>query len=598
MKIKFFSQIKLMHKFLLSYFLLIIIPLLLLSMLTYQKVSTLIESYITYSSKQAFDQTNLFLSYKLYRFLNVCNVVGIDDNLISILAKNPYEYDIHDQIKDMTNLRKFLDSFQDTVDIYKVRVYLNDVFTYSSENVNILGNYQAKHSRWYGILKQSGKKNLWCPSSYLDKISDTDPNLLSVVTSIRNPNDYSQDIGFVRIDFQKGMIDQIIKNANTIDKGLTYIQNSRGTIVTASNMKLLKKYKITTKLAMRLSNNTNKLSTVNIHGNDCLVESSIIANTDWYMVTIIPTDSIFSKIRSIRNDLILLLLIIGTIAFTLAFYFSNSLTKRIYKLIKAMRKVHEGNLNSFVNNTSSDEIGELIENYNYMLSQMGILIEKQYKSGKAVKNAELKALQAQINPHFLYNTLDMINWLSYKNMNKEISEAVKNLAKFYKLSLNKGKAITKIKDELTHVSLYVEIQNMRYSNRINLSIDIDEKIKDYDIPKITLQPIVENSIIHGILGRGNECGNISITSETDDDIITIFVKDDGIGIPEDMLDKILSGEINSQKGSGYGLKNIDDRIKLSYGEQYGLTYKSVLSEGTTVEIKIPAVKCGDSHNIN
>lgn len=590
MRLRFFSDLKLMHKFLLSYFLLILIPLFLLSTFTYSRVSSILESYITFSTKQAFDQTYSFLSYKLYRFSDISDIIRVDDSLSDMLSTDPKAYDIHSQIKDMTDIIRFIGSFQDNIDVYKVRLYVNDEFYYSNDSINLLSNTQAKASKWYSLLKEPGKKNLWCPSSYLELINNRDPELLSVVASIRNPIDYSEDVGFLRIDFQKSMIDEIIKNANTVDGSLTYIQNSRGEIVSTSDAKLLEKYSISVDLADKLSRKSNDIHSININNNNCLVESNLIENTDWYMITIIPTDSIFIKIRSIRNDLLILLGVIGTIALALAFYFSNSLNRRISKLIKAMRKVHEGNLDTFIENTSSDEIGELIDNYNYMIDRMTVLIEQQYKSGKKVKNAELKALQAQINPHFLYNTLDMINWMSYKNMNKEISSAVKNLAKFYKLSLNRGKSITSIKDEITHVSLYAEIQNMRYSNRVNLQIDVEELVYEYSIPKITLQPIVENSILHGILGRENGSGTITITGKIEGEEIVLLVQDDGIGIPENKLGTILSEKTENQKGSGYGLRNINERLMLSYGEQYGLSYSSQLGKGTSVLIRIPAIK--------
>ncbi|WP_163215709.1 sensor histidine kinase [Clostridium thermarum] len=579
-----------MHKFLLSYFALIIIPLYLLSALTYSKVSSILENYIRFSTKQAFDQTNSFLSYKMYRFQEVSDILRIDDNIIHILSKDPRNYDIHSQVKDLTYLQKYLDSFQDDVDIYRVRLYVNDEYYYSADTVNLFAYTQAVNSKWYPILKEPGRKNLWCPSSYLDDINDQNFSLLSVAASIRDPVDYSRDIGFLRIDFKKQMIDDIMQNANTVDGSFTYIQNANGVIVSASNEELISKYGIGVELTKKLSSRSASMETLNINGSECLVESNLIANTDWYMITVIPTESIFVKIRSIRKDMLFLMGIIGTIAFALAFYFSNSLNIRISKLIKAMRKVHTGNLDTFIANTSNDEIGELIDNYNYMIKRMSILIEQQYKSGKKVKAAELKALQAQINPHFLYNTLDMINWMSYKNMNKEISSAVKNLAKFYKLSLNRGKSFTSIKDELTHVSLYVEIQNMRYTNRINLLIAVEEVVYEYSIPKITLQPIVENSILHGILGRENENGKITITGRINGDDILILVQDDGIGIPEDKLATIFSENTENQKGSGYGIQNINERIKISYGEQYGLSYTSQYGKGTEVLIKIPAIK--------
>lgn len=595
MKQKKFSNLKLMQKFLLSYFMLIIIPLILLSSLTYKNVSSILEEYITSATKQAFEQTYSFLSYKLYRINDVSNIISndsnsttIESNLITILGKPINSYPINDQIKDMYFLRKYLSSYENDVDISNVKLYVNDDFIYSTEGYNMFSLSQAGDSKWCSIFKQNNKRNLWCPSSYLDDKAATDSKELSIISAIKNPNNFLEDIGFLRVDFKRTIVDDIIKKTNTVDGSFTYIQNSKGVIVSSTDDSLIAKYSIDNALASDLSLNVNKFQSLNIKNNKCLVKSSLINNTDWYMITIIPYDSILVKIKSIRNALILLMSILGTIAFTLAYYFSNSLNRRITKLNKAMRSVHHGSLNTFIKDSSSDEIGELIDNYNFMITKMVILIDEQYKSGKEVKSAELKALQAQINPHFLYNTLDMINWMSFKNMNKEISSAVKSLAGFYKLSLNKGKSKVSIKDELTHASLYIDIQNMRYSDRIKLTIDLPEELYCYSILKITLQPIVENSISHGILGRGNVNGEILITGKLENNDITLFIQDDGIGIPEDKINRILTDDLSSQTGSGYGLKNIDQRLKLSYGEDYGLSFKSHYGDGTTVEVKIPA----------
>ena len=307
------------------------------------------------------------------------------------------------------------------------------------------------------------------------------------------------------------------------------------------------------------------------------------------MVNILSKNSITSAITKQKSYLFLIVLLSSTVSIILAGCFIHVINNRLLKVIDGMRAVPNGKLDNYIENYSSDEIGELIDNYNYMISKMSILIENQYKLGKEVKNAELKALQAQINPHFLYNTLDMINWMSYKNMNKEISAAVKALAKFYKLSLNKGKDIVTIEDELQHSKFYVQLQNMRYNNRIHLDINISEELIHYYIPKITFQPIIENSILHGILGRGMEDGTIMISGYKENNKLTIQISDDGIGIPAEVIPLILTDNNLKTKGSGYGLKNINERIKILYGEDYGLSFTSNLGVGTTVEIVLPII---------
>lgn len=199
-------------------------------------------------------------------------------------------------------------------------------------------------------------------------------------------------------------------------------------------------------------------------------------------------------------------------------------------------------------------------------------------------------MQSQINPHFLYNTLDMINWLSLKNSTGEVNSAVRALANFYRLSLSGGKDIVTIADELKHVSYYLQIQNIRFGDKIKSVIDVDKDVLEYSIPKITLQPIVENAIHHGILEKPDKTGVITVKGRKIENTIIITVSDDGIGIPEENLKSIMLYESLSKTGSSYGIKNINERIKLIYGNDYGLNCTSVYGKGTTVEIRLAAVK--------
>ncbi|BCZ45135.1 histidine kinase [Clostridium gelidum] len=586
--IKTFNS-KLINQFLFMYSILIIIPLTILFTYTYTKMSTMIEDNIILSTEQAFDQSCSYITYKLSRIYSTSNSIVLDDNFTSILRKNPKNYPIYDQVSDLYKLRSNLSYNQNNVDIFTIDLYVNKDFIYSNENVNIYSMNQLENSKWLNKINSDNSRFFWCPSSYLRSDS---PDLLCLGKTIVNPDNYSENIGYVILNFKKHDLENIIGKINSIDGSISCIINSNDDVIASTNDSTYMKYKDIIN-NVKPTNNT-KLSNINIHNNTSFIQSSYINNTDWRIINIVPYEMINSQINTQRYILIIIVLIFGGASLCAGYYFFNSINRRLSKVIRGMREVHADTLDNFIENDGDDELGELISNYNYMIGKMSILVDEQYKSGKAVKNAELKALQSQINPHFLYNTLDMINWMAYKNMNSEIRLAVKNLAKFYKLSLNKGNDITPIEDELHHVSLYVEIQNMRYSNRISLEINVNSDIRSYLIPKITLQPIVENSITHGIFAKGNVEGKIIITGSIVNNNIYLKVSDDGIGIKESDLPLILSSEKHKSKnkeskGSGYGIKNINERLKLYYGDDYGLSFSSIYEKGTTVTIKLPII---------
>ena len=232
-------------------------------------------------------------------------------------------------------------------------------------------------------------------------------------------------------------------------------------------------------------------------------------------------------------------------------------------------------------------IGVLTRNYNYMVNRLNHLMEEKYKSGQQLKMSELKALQAQINPHFLYNTLEMINWLVKRDRTEDIITVTTALSNLYKISLNRGEDLISIRDELLHVESYIKIQNMRFDNKLNYIAEIDESLLEYNIPKLILQPIVENSIFHGILEKDDQCGTIMIKLYSPmEDFICLEVRDDGVGIPEDKFDTLLSTkESPGKEGSQYGLKNIYMRLKLM-SDDNNLVFTSQVGKGTTVKVLI------------
>ena len=249
-------------------------------------------------------------------------------------------------------------------------------------------------------------------------------------------------------------------------------------------------------------------------------------------------------------------------------------------LKEQMLQIRMGNVCKMEENRSRDEIGQLISNYNVMVDKVEALLKEQYILGQKKVEAELKALQSQINPHFLYNTLDMINWMSQKKETENIRSVVQAMSRFYRLTLSKGKDIVTIRDEVEMCGAYMEIQKRRYRGRIFYEAEVDEDILDCMIPKITLQPFLENAIIHGISENGDGRGMVILNGWMEDDRITLSVTDDGEGMKE-------ADKKKSHQGSHYGLSNIEHRLELFFGEKIPVQIESSPGIGTCVIINIP-----------
>ncbi len=582
----FLQDIKLRDKLLLSFFICIFLPLLIFNGFSFRVINEILEKRIMFSATQAFDQTTDYMFYKTSKIIGVSDSIVVNDSVREILEKDVYTYSLVDQYEDLNSLRMYLNSLKDDHDVYNICLFIRDEVVHSSSDNDVGSISDAMKSKWYGQLPGSSSRILMCPPSYYEKRRPGDPDILSLARKITSSDDYIKIIGYLRIDFLEQTINQILHNANSIDGSFTYIRNSDDRIISTTDQELLKKYHLSLAHLEALQN-VKEWTLKIIADEDVYVRTTVIPNTDWTIITIIPRDAIFADIKRLNHLMLIFMMILGTIVYGMSFFIAISLSKRLKRLSGKMNNISNENLVHYtMDMDSKDEIGYLARSYNFMIDRIISLIEQQYESGKELKNAELRVLQAQINPHFLYNTLDMINWMSYENKGKEIRYIVRLLSAFYKLSLSKGKSIITLKEELEHVSLYMQIQNVRFKDSIRFETICDKELMKYSIPKITLQPIVENAILHGIMAKAEKKGQIKITCSKKDKDIYISVEDDGIGMNESVIEKIMFQDDQPFSENGFGLKNIHNRLMLYYGADYGLTITSKEGIGTVIQVKI------------
>jgi len=268
---------------------------------------------------------------------------------------------------------------------------------------------------------------------------------------------------------------------------------------------------------------------------------------------------------------------------------SKGISKPVRDLSERMHEVGEGNFNVYIDYDSNDEIGVLSRHFNEMVSQVRQLIKKVYQEELLKQKAELKSLRMQINPHFLYNTLESINWMARMHGVPEIGKMVKALGDLMRASIG-GEDFISVREEIRNIENYLTIQKFRYGDKIEAETDIAHEILDAKIPKLILQPVVENAIVHGIENKiGN--GKIIIQGFFENGTIILQVKDNGIGMDEEVSSGILSENHepeNGEKHTHIGLKNVDRRIKMYYGEKYGVNIQSRKGYGTCVRITFPS----------
>jgi len=337
----------------------------------------------------------------------------------------------------------------------------------------------------------------------------------------------------------------------------------------------------------------NELVLENIRGVSDVVEGTV---QDYMLFEVNQAEQKYKENQTRFTRLIIsyMVLLPGVIVFSVAatWIISASIYVPIKKLHDVTTTLTKNDLQVLVTSSNTDEITELGMSFNIMITRIRELLDAKMKEQENLKKAELKALQAQINPHFLYNTLDTIVWMAESNQTGQVIEIVRALSSFFRIALSRGRDWIPIRQEIEHVRSYLYIQKMRYRDILDYEIDVDESILDGTILKLTLQPIVENALYHGIKGKRNG-GTIRIDARKGDhDRIVLEVTDDGVGCTPYKLAKIqerLNDESYgiTQEGEGFGLANVNKRIKLYYGTQYGLSVESQYHQGTRVSVEIP-----------
>ena len=387
--------------------------------------------------------------------------------------------------------------------------------------------------------------------------------------------------------------EEIFSNVNLGNGGYVYLTNDRGDIIwhPKQNEIYSGRFKEDNKYAATLKDG---ITVENLRGKNITLNVRTIGYTGWKLVGVTPSAALGVDGIKFR---FFVLFVADLFLFLLAMinaFISDKISNPIKRLDGSVREIESGNLDVEIVPSGSYEVEHLGKSIKNMLGRIKVLMSDLVDEHNAKRKSEFDTLQSQINPHFLYNTLDIIVWMIENENSDKAVNIVTALAKFFRISLSKGKNIITVKDEVEHVRNYLMIQNMRFKNRFEYSIDVDEEVLSYSSLKLMLQPLVENAIYHGMEFMDGD-GEIDVKVFKEDDSLYFTITDNGLGMSEDMVEILLSKDfVPSKKGSGIGVKNVNERIKLYFGSEYGLKVESEPDEGTKITIHLPAVVYGEN----
>lgn len=411
-------------------------------------------------------------------------------------------------------------------------------------------------------------------------------DVLSLVHAVQDPQTH-EVLGVVLMDLRMDMLKSIFENLKLGKSGFMYILDYKDQILYAPTNNIV--YRIQSEM---LHNGPQGSFTQIIKDQPYRILYNDSSTNNWKFIGVIPNDDYEKVVTDIQLYTLIVTVLTLVVAVLLSTYFTGTLIRPIRLLMSLMTNVKNGELNQRFVAKNNDEIGQLGNSFNHMLEEINNLINLVYVEQKKKREAELQVLQAQIKPHFLYNTLDTIQWMAQEYEADDIIEIIGALTNLFRIGLNKGYEWIPVRDEVKHAESYMIIQMSRYMDKLDIQFDIPEELHRYNVLKLILQPLIENAIYHGIKARTGK-GTIIISAEKNMDSICFRIEDDGAGIPPEKLEElnqILRGEKQRSDQYGIGLFNVNERIQLTYGTTYGLQIFSELGKGTTIEVRHPLIQ--------
>lgn len=553
----------------------------LLGVMLYQQFTRKAENLTVENSRQLLNQTTINLEDYLR------NMRRISDAMYYTVIKNT---DIgSESLEDSMNL--LYEANKDK--LVSVACYTNDgKLTEASPIATEKPGVDVKSQKWF--QDAAGElENFHFSTPHVQNLFD-DPSyryywVVSLSRTVELTRNGNSMLGVLLVDMNYSSIEQLLEKANTDTSGeYVYLMAPDGEIIYHPKQNLIH-------MGLYEENNTEAAgyedTTVkeNFHGEKRLVTVKTISYTGWKLISVVPMKSFSMGMTGMRNLVVLLVALTVLAVVILNQMVSARISKPLRRLNDSVKEWEAGNMNPDIYIGGSMEVEHLGKTLRSTVAQIRQLMDDIVVEQEEKRKSELDALQSQINPHFLYNTLDSIVWMITGERYDDAVFMITQLASLFRISLSKGKTVIKFEDEVKHARNYMNIQKIRYKNSFEVDFQIEEDILDGCIVKLVLQPLLENAIYYGMEFMDGE-GEIHVRGYRKDKDVYLEVEDNGLGMPEEEAAELLNGKERPHKhGSGVGLVNVHSRLKLRFGEAYGLVIHSCPDEGMMVQIHIPYI---------
>ena len=446
---------------------------------------------------------------------------------------------------------------------------------------------------WFGTTLER-TDNLHFTTPHVQYIFDNNENqyrwVVTLTRAVEITHGTSTEQGILLIDIRYSSIQQILENITLGNQGYLYLISSGGQLIYHPKMQLIETGQAAENIAAAIGYRDGSYRE-KYAGEMRDISVKSVGYTGWKLLSVTPEKGLPLSNLKMRLFVVFVVASFLLVLVLINAFISSRITNPIQQLEKMVNAIEAGELDQEVDIGGSYEIQHLGRSIGDMAHRIKELMEDIVAEHESKRKSEFDTLQSQINPHFLYNTLDIIVWMIENEQKQEAVKVVTALARFFRISLSKGKSIIPVKDELEHVRNYLMIQQRRFKNKFTYEIEADKEVLNLASLKLMLQPLVENAIYHGMEFMDGD-GEIHVKAWKEEEDLWLEIQDNGLGMTQERVKNILSEKthVSSKRGSGIGVKNVNERIRLYFGDDYGLVIESEPDEGTIIKIHLPAVE--------
>ncbi|WP_051986281.1 cache domain-containing sensor histidine kinase [Clostridium amazonitimonense] len=564
-----------------AFMLIVLIPVIVMSAFYYKNLSEFTETKINNSVTENLEFTSKLIDSTISSFIKITNYMSYNDDVQSILKTKEYNtYD--DRFKDIQAMYKISSGVLATQS-FEVPIHIIDLnrksrFSTTEYNVPI---YEDSRGNFFDIMDSNEGKELSFIHRRVDGKESKDI-VMAVGNQVRDKQE-GEALGYIISDVYDDYFTDVFKNTNLYEDNNIYVIDKNGYIITDKKYKNMTGFKFYEEYLSYILENNKGTMEMDIDEVTYKAHFTTSPHTAIKIIELIPKRIIYKERHLAIVTFIIFIVIILFMCITASYMLSKSISQPINELSGLMKKVESGEREVNFHIKTEDEIGQLGKSFNDMVKEINRLIKEVYEKQYLVQESEFKSLKAQVNPHFLYNTLESIHWMAKLKDYEGVTDMVVSLGKLLRYSTNKNSDIVKVKEEIEQIKNYLKIQKIRYSDKFEVVINIEEEVYDKYMLRFLLQPIVENAITHGLEQKMGK-GIIEIRGIIKNENICFEILDNGVGFGN-----------SKSKGEGIGMDNVNSRVKIHYGEAYGLIVEE--KDGfTSVKILIPDID--ESSNMN